>query len=67
MGFSLVFIITNLLIVFHDHSSMDKISRALLSESDTATFYAYLKTRVENIKFTFGKQKQNKLPVLDIK
>ena len=36
------------------------------SESDTDGFYSYLNTRNENIKFTFEKEKDNKLPFLDI-
>ena len=36
------------------------------SELDADVFYSYLNTRHENIKFTFGKEKDNKLPFLDI-
>ena len=36
------------------------------SELDAHDFYSYLNSRHENIKFTFGKEKDNKLPFLDI-
>ena len=45
---------------------MDDIFAVFESESDADAFYSYLNTRHENIKFTFEKEKDNKLPFLDI-
>ena len=45
---------------------MDDIFAVFESESDADTFYSYLNTRHEKIKFTFEKQKGNKLLFLDI-
>ena len=45
---------------------MDDIFAVFESESDADTFYSYLNTSYENIKFTFVKEKDNKLPFLDI-
>ena len=45
---------------------MDDIFAFFESESDADAFYRYLNTRNENIKFTFEKEKENKLPSLDI-
>ena len=45
---------------------MDDIFAFFESESDADAFYCYLNTRHENIKFTFEKEKDNKLPFLDI-
>ena len=45
---------------------MDDIFAIFESESDADAFYSYLNTRHENIKFTFEKEKDNKLPFLDI-
>ena len=45
---------------------VDDIFALFESDSDADTFYSYLNTRYENIKFTFEKGKGNKLPFLDI-
>ena len=45
---------------------MDDIFDVFESESDADAFYSFLNTRYENIKFTFEKKKDNKLPFLDI-
>ena len=45
---------------------VDDIFAVFESDSDADTFYSYLNTRHENIKFTFEKEKDNKLPFLDI-
>ena len=45
---------------------VDDIFAIFESESDADAFYSYLNTRHENIKFTFEKEKDNKLPFLDI-
>ena len=45
---------------------VDDIFAVFESESDADTFYSYLNTSYENIKFTFVKEKDNKLPFLDI-
>ena len=48
---------------------MDDIFAIFESELDADAFYSYLDTRHENIKFTFftfEKDKDNKLPLLDI-
>ena len=45
---------------------VDDIFVIFESESDADAFYSYLNTRHENIKFTFEKEKDNKLPFLDI-
>ena len=44
---------------------MNDIFAVFESESDADAFYSYLNTRDENIKFTFKKEKDNKLPFLD--
>ena len=36
------------------------------SELDAETFHTYLNTKHKNVKFTYGKQIENKLPFLDI-
>ena len=45
---------------------MDDIFATFESELDGDAFCSYLNTRHENIKFTFEKEKDNKLPFLDI-
>ena len=45
---------------------MDNVFAVFESESDTNVFYNYLNARHENIKFIFEKEKNNKLPFLDI-
>ena len=45
---------------------VDDIFAIFESESDAVAFYSYLNNRHENIKFTFEKEKDNKLPFLDI-
>ena len=42
------------------------ISAVFESELDTKTFRTYLSTKHKNIKFTYEKQNDNKLPFLDI-
>ena len=44
----------------------DNVFAVFESESDTNVFYNYLNARHENIKFIFEKEKNNKLPFLDI-
>ena len=56
---------TNVKPVFYKRY-VDDIFAVFESDSDTDAFYSYLNTRHENIKFTFGKEKENKLPFLDI-
>ena len=45
---------------------VDDIFVVFESESDDDAFYSYLNTRHENFRFTFGKEKDKKLPFLDI-
>ena len=45
---------------------MDDVFAVFESDSDADMFYSHLNTRHENIKFTFEKEKDNKLPFLDI-
>ena len=45
---------------------VDDIFATFESELDADIFCSYLNTRHENIKFTFEKEKDNKLPFLDI-
>ena len=45
---------------------VDDIFAVFESDSDADAFYSYLNTRHENVKFTFEKAKDNKLPFLDI-
>ena len=56
---------TNLKPIFYKRY-VDDIFAVFESESDADAFYSYLNTRHENIKFTFEKEKDNKLPFLDI-
>ena len=45
---------------------VDDIFAVFESESHADAFYSYLNTRHENIKFTFEKERDNKLPFVDI-
>ena len=45
---------------------MDDIFAIFESESDADVFYSYLNTRHQNIEFNFEKEKDNKLPFLDM-
>ena len=45
---------------------MDNVFDVFESESHADTFYSYLNTRHENIKFICEKEKNSKLPFLDI-
>ena len=45
---------------------VDDVFAFLESESDANAFYSYLNTRHQNIKFNFRKEKDSKLPFLDI-
>ena len=45
---------------------MDNVFDVFESESHADTFYSYLNTRHENIKFICEKEADNKLPFLDI-
>ena len=45
---------------------VDDIFAVFESESDADAFYSYLNTRHENMKITFEREKDNKLPFLDI-
>ena len=56
---------TNVKPIF-DKTYVDDIFTVFEFESDTDAFYSYLNTRHEKIKFTFKKEKDNKLPFLDI-
>ena len=56
---------TNVKPVFYKRY-VDNVFAIFESDSDTGSFYSYLNTRHENIKFNFGKEKENKLPFLDI-
>ena len=81
MGSPLVPVLANLLMGFHEQNWIEQatnvkpvwykryvvdIFAVFESESDGDAFYSYLNTRHENIKFTFEKEKDNKLPFLDI-
>ena len=81
MGSPLASVLTNLFVGSHEQNWIDQatnvkpvlyrrylddIFAAFESESDADKFYSYLNTRHENIKFTFEKEKDNKLPFLDI-
>ena len=81
MGSPLAPVLANIFIGFHEQNwikqatnvktifykrYMDNIFAGFESESDGDAFYSYLNTRHENIKFTFEKEKDNKLPFLDI-
>ena len=81
MGSPLAPVLANLFMGFHEQNwieqatnvkpifykrYVDDIFAVFESESDADAFYSYLNTRHENIKFTFGKEKENKLPFLDI-
>ena len=56
---------TNVKPVFHKRY-VDDIFAVFGSKSDADKFYSYLNTRHENSKFTFEKEKDNKLRFLDI-
>ena len=56
---------TNVKPIFHKRY-VDDIFAVFESESGANAFYSYLNTRHENIKFTFEKEKDSKLPFLDI-
>ena len=45
---------------------MNDIFAIFESESDADVFYSYLNTRHQNIEFNFEKEKDNKLPFLDM-
>ena len=45
---------------------VDDIFAVFESELDAETFHTYLNTKHKNIKFTYEKQIENKLPFLDI-
>ena len=45
---------------------VDDVIAVFESQSDVDAFYNFSKARHENIKFTFAKKKNNKLPFLDI-
>ena len=45
---------------------MDDIFAIFESESDADVFYSYLNTRHQNIEFNFEKEKDSKLPFLDM-
>ena len=81
MGFSFAPVLANLFMGFHEQNWIDQttnvkpifykryvddIVAVFESESDAHAFYSYLNIRHENIKFTFEKEKDNKLPFLDI-
>ena len=81
MGSPLASVLTNLFMGFHEQNWIEQatnvepifykryvndIFAVFESEPDAHAFYSYLDTRVENIKFTFEKEKDNKLPFLDI-
>ena len=81
MGSPLTPVLVNLFMGFHEQNwieqaidrkpifykrYVDDIFAIFESESDADAFYSYLNTRHENIKFTFEKEKDNKLPFLDI-
>ena len=81
MGSPLAPVLANLFMGFHEQNwieqatnvkpifykrYLDDIFAVFESESDADAFYSYLNTRHENIKFTFEKEKDNKLPFLDI-
>ena len=81
MGSPLAPVLANLFMGFHEQNwieqatnvkpifykrYVDDIFAVFESESDADAFYSYLNTRHENIKFTFEKEKDNKLPFLDI-
>ena len=81
MGSPLAPVLANLFMGFHEQNwieqatnvkpifykrYVDDIFAIFESESDADAFYSYLNTRHENIKFTFEKEKDNKLPFLDI-
>ena len=81
MGSPLAPVLANLFMGFHEQNwmeqatnvkpifykrYMDDIFAVFQSESDADACCNYLNTRHENIKFTFEKEKDNKLPFLDI-
>ena len=81
MGSPLALVLANLFIGFHEQNwieqatnvkpifykrYVDDIFAVFEFESDADAFYGYLNTRHENIKFTFEKEKDNRLPFLDI-
>ena len=45
---------------------MDDIFAIFENESDADAFYSYWNTRHENLKFSSEKEKDNKLPFLDV-
>ena len=81
IGSPLVPVLANLLMDFHEQNwieqatnvkpvfykrYVDDIFAIFESDSGTDAFCSNLNTRHENIKFNFGKEKENKLPFLDI-
>ena len=81
MGSPLAPVLANLCMGFHEQNwieqatnvkpimhkrYVDDIFAVFESESDDDAFYSYLNTGHANIKFTFEKEKDNKLPFLDI-
>ena len=81
MGSPLAPVLANLFMGFHKQNWIEQeinvkpifykryvndIFAVFESESDADGFYSYLNTRNENIKFTFEKEKNNKLSFLDI-
>ena len=65
MGSPLVPVLANVKPIFYKRY-VDDFFAVFESETDADAFYSYLNTRHENIKFTFEKEKDNKLPFLDI-
>ena len=81
MGSPLAPVLANLFMGFHEQHWIEQatnvkpifykkfvndIFAVFKFESDADAFYSYLNTRQENIKFTFEKEKDNKLSFLDI-
>ena len=81
MGSPLAPILANLFMGYHEKDWIEKalvakptfykryvddIFAVFIFESDAETFHTYLNTKQKNIKFTYEKQIENKLPFLDI-
>ena len=79
MGSPLAPVLANLFMGFHEQNWIEQATNVkpifykryvddifAVFESDADAFYSYLNTRYENIKFTFEKEKDNKLSFLDI-
>ena len=81
MGSQLAPVLANLFMGFHEQYWMeqatnvrpilykkyvDDIFAVFESDADADAFYSYLNTSHENTKFTFEKEKDTKLPFLDI-